>query len=42
MIHTFEPDEKFLCKEVLYVADERLESHYAKKHKRNSGMYLAT
>lgn len=42
MIHTFAPDEEFLCKEVLYVADERLESHYAKKHIRNSGVYLGT
>lgn len=38
VIHTFPLNRpKLICKESLFVADDRLESHYKRKDKRNRG-----
>lgn len=39
VFYIFDAEEgtRFECKEVLYVSDDRMESHYRKSHKRNKG-----
>ena len=40
IIHTFPTSRsKLICREVLYVADRRLESHYKRTDKKNRGKY---
>src|SRR6266498_1462591 len=42
VLHTFpvKPKQEFLCEEILYVSDERHESHYKKDHPNNQGKRL--